>query len=141
MKKNCIDWLTIMLMAFVVCAGFTACGDDDDDDVKRSEQENVISTSNPLVGTWYASWTDTSKGHGTIIFRADGTGNDSGVNDEDSSNPYRWNDNFRYVILGYDTYLNTGKIYLIYSYGAVTWDFKLLSNTTLEFKGATFSKK
>ena len=30
MKKNIFSWMTIMLMAFVVCAGFTACGDDDD---------------------------------------------------------------------------------------------------------------
>lgn len=140
MKKNIFSWMTIMLMAFV-CVGFAACGgSDDDDDVKPSEQGNVDNSSNPLVGTWYASWTDPWKGHETIIFRADGTGNDSGVNDEDSSNPYRWNDNFRYIIVGYDTYLNSGKIYLTYGDGSVTRDFKL-SNTTLEYNGATFRKK
>ena len=30
MKKNIFSWMTIVLMAFVVCAGFSACGDDDD---------------------------------------------------------------------------------------------------------------
>ena len=140
MKKKAISWMTVMLTAFV-CVGFAACGggSDDDDNARKSAQEEVSDPANPLVGTWYASWTN-PKGHETFIFRADGTGNDSGVNDEDSSNPYRWNNNFRYVILGYDTYLNSGKIYLIYSDGSITWDFKL-SNSALEFKGATFRKK
>lgn len=33
MKKNIFNWMTVMLMAFSVCAGFTACGGDDDDEL------------------------------------------------------------------------------------------------------------
>ena len=53
MKKNIFNWMTIMLMAFVVCVGFAACGSDDDDD----DNNNGGRASSSLTGWWMTeSW-------------------------------------------------------------------------------------
>lgn len=140
MKKKIFNWMTIMMMASM-CVGFTSCGgDDDNESVVNYGIGNNPNPANVLVGTWYASWSTDVKGHETLIFRADGTGNESGVNDEESRNPYRWNDNFNYVILNYDAYLGSGSVYIKYSDGEGTRDF-MLSNNTLKYRGSTYRKK
>lgn len=47
MKKNILNWMTIVLMAFV-CVSFVACGDDDDDAGGGTAQ-----VPSELIGEWY----------------------------------------------------------------------------------------
>ena len=121
MKKSLLNWMTIMLMAFVY-VGFAACGGDDDNSNPNSggggEGGGI---QNILVGTWYRSWDKESSSSGTsgwesYSFRADGTGVYSGSNQNydrygnKSGLPNTWNENFRYTILEYDSYLKAGKM-------------------------------
>jgi len=50
MKKNIFSWMTIMLMAFAVCVGFSACGGDDDDE-QDSRTNSTGSTGSGGSGT------------------------------------------------------------------------------------------
>lgn len=64
MKKNLLNWMTIVMVA-IVSVSFVSCGDDED-------ETNEIS----IVGTWRSNWSDEyGSGYTIITFNADGTGN------------------------------------------------------------------
>lgn len=74
MKKN-FYYLFAMMMAVVLCVGFTSCGSDDD--------EGGSGNSNPLVGTWQQVSDEIYNGDDVHVsypsntykhFNADGTG-------------------------------------------------------------------
>lgn len=64
MKKDLLNWMTILMVA-IVSVGFVSCGDDDDDDKKASAS---------IVGTWRNSWGDDPRGYTAYSFFDDGTG-------------------------------------------------------------------
>ena len=70
MKKNILNWMTIALMAFAVCAGFAACGSDDDDDNGGGSSAPVPAG---LIGTWEKT-EGAPKHYMSFTFNADGTG-------------------------------------------------------------------
>ncbi len=111
------------MVALVSCS-LTACNDDDDEEEggsgKSGGQQSV------LVGTWKTTWDWQTSSSGTggysiFTFRADGTGTDSGSNqDYDAYGkkvdaPYTWNDNFRWELAEYDAYLKTGTVLIRYT--------------------------
>ncbi|MBR1879410.1 MAG: hypothetical protein IJ804_01445 [Prevotella sp.] len=70
MTKKYLNWLTIMMMVFVV-AGYTACGSDDDDDNgggTSSAGNALIGTWKDSDGSWWESFTFTSSGTGTFKY-------------------------------------------------------------------------
>ena len=85
MKKYLMNWMTILMVAFV-SVGFVSCGDDDE----KGDSNDTNSTS--IVGTWVkfyekeTKWTltngnwvktseeeDNESGHSALFFGADGT--------------------------------------------------------------------
>ena len=64
MKKNIMNWMTIMLMA-VLCVGLVSCSKDDDDD--------SVAIPSGLVGTWYKT-SGASKYSMSFSFTSAGTG-------------------------------------------------------------------
>ena len=81
MKKNIFSWMTIVLMAFVVCAGFSACGDDDDNEGGGN--------ASIFIGTWrkYSSDPNTGEpsselGHVIWVFNTDGTMYEHDIDDD-----------------------------------------------------------
>lgn len=150
MKKNYVYVMLTMLMVAFASFGFTACGDDDDDDELEGGSN---SSQNVLVGSWYTSWDkDTSSsgtsGNETWTFRNDGTGSYSGANQSYDRNgkkdgsPYTWNENFRYELIEYDTYLKTGTFILRHS-GSSNYSTKTfeISGNILKMDGGTYTKR
>ena len=81
MKKNLLNWMTILMVA-IVSVGFVSCGDDDDD-----EKEGAI------IGTWRSDWSDEGgTGYTLITFYANGSGNL--IEKEDGKTT---NENFKYA--------------------------------------------
>lgn len=72
-KKSFLSMMAMVMMAFVVCIGFAACGDDDENVGGGSSSSSIPSG---LIGTWYkTSGTGVSnKWSIRITFNADGTG-------------------------------------------------------------------
>lgn len=70
MKKNLLNWMTI-LMAAIVSVGFVSCGDDDDDNNSKQVKEE---TTTSIIGTWRNSWGDGPRGYTAYSFFDDGTG-------------------------------------------------------------------
>ncbi|MBQ9637772.1 MAG: hypothetical protein IJV36_07785 [Prevotella sp.] len=66
MKKNLLNWMTI-LMVTIVSVGFVSCGNDDDD-----EKGDSVS----IVGTWRYSndYYGEPEGYEQYIFKRDGSG-------------------------------------------------------------------
>ena len=85
MKKNLLNWMTILMVA-IVCVGFVSCGGDDDD-------SNSVTDPSAIIGTWVkfyeketkwvlsnGDWVKTSEdednnhgGQSAVYFGADGT--------------------------------------------------------------------
>ena len=59
MKKNLLNWMTILMVA-IVSVGFVSCDDDDDDDSKAS-----------IIGTWRYDYSD---GYDLLTFNSNGKG-------------------------------------------------------------------
>lgn len=63
MKKNLLNWMTILMVA-IVSVGFVSCGDDDDEDEKKIDEVTII-------GTWRL---DYSSGYELLTFNSNGKG-------------------------------------------------------------------
>jgi hypothetical protein len=91
MKRNTINWMTILMVA-IMSVGFMSCGGGDDDVKKESEA--------PLVGTWRL---DFSTGYILLSFSQEGTVRyqeyDKGEWESDKVYHYTYNGN--YLILTY----------------------------------------
>lgn len=71
MKKNLLNWMTILMVA-IVSVGFVSCGDDDDEDEKKIDEVTII-------GTWRL---DYSSGYELLTFNSNGKGTLSEYNYE-----------------------------------------------------------
>lgn len=71
MKKNLLNWITILMVA-IVSVGFVSCGDDDDEDEKKIDEVTII-------GTWRL---DYSSGYELLTFNSNGKGTLSEYNYE-----------------------------------------------------------
>lgn len=63
MKKNLLNWMTILMVA-IVSVGFVSCGDDDDVDEKKIDEVTII-------GTWRCDYSD---GYELLTFNSNGKG-------------------------------------------------------------------
>lgn len=70
MKKNLLNWMTILMVA-IVSVGFVSCGDDDDDNNNKIDEEE---TATSIIGTWRDSWGDGPRSYTAYSFFDDGTG-------------------------------------------------------------------
>ena len=128
MKKNFLNWLTVMLMAFV-CVGFAACGGDDDDNGSSAQ-------SNVLVGKWEGSHSESY--FEDYTFNSDGTGEldyrDGGIGGTRS---------FKYKIKNQRTDNGTiyGEVAVEFTKGgSYTWDFKISGGKYLTINGYDCTK-
>ena len=67
MKKNLLNWMTILMVA-ILSASFVSCGDDDD----NSNKEEQASTS--IIGTWRYYWGNGPRSYTAYSFFDDKTG-------------------------------------------------------------------
>lgn len=63
MKKNLLNWMTILMVA-IVSVSFVSCGDDDDEDEKKIDEVTII-------GTWRCDYSD---GYELLTFNSNGKG-------------------------------------------------------------------
>ncbi len=96
MKKNLLNWMTILMVA-IVSVSFVSCSGDDE-----NRNENGVS----IVGTWRCEFS--AQGYSTLTFNSDGTGRymefDHGKWEDDK--------NFKYVYSNdklYYTYFSESK--------------------------------
>lgn len=142
--------LTMIMVALVSCS-LTACNDDDDDE--ESGGSNSGGKQSALVGSWKTTWDWQTSSAGTggyaiYTFKADGTGTESGSNQDYYSDgrkngaPYTWNYSFRWELLEYDTYLKTGTILMRYSgSSSITNKTFVLDGNKLTIDNDTYTKQ